>query len=1018
MFFTDDDIRRIKDASTGHLLNVVQDFQNLRKSGTSYVCDCPHCKASKKFSVNPAKDIYNCFSCHQIAGVGALDYLMRVEGNQFPEALEYLAGKFSVLLDAVPEQKKKPVKMKQGSKKAKGNDVNSFCAKMLAESGLTFEDVTANVYKTGKNESIFKLRTFRPGTLAENGTIDPRGDDVIIEYYDLEGMPVTYARKDHRKKETGERKEYYRIRWQFPDAHLDKDGKPFKYKSPIGSGTPIYIPERMRRLYKEKQQFDRLYIQEGEKKAEKACKHGIPSIAVSGIQNLGLNGALPEDIVRIITTCGVKEVAFIFDSDWDDISTNIRLNDRVEKRPSCFFFAARNFKEYMRTLKNRNIYVEIFIGHIQKNKAGDKGLDDLLANSLKGHEEELAKDIEAACNEKKGLGKYVEMFKITTWTDHKLQELWCLHSYESFAERHRDVLKNLPEFVFGRYRWKFDDSGKVVLAQPFDDDEKFWEEVEKNIRGGDTRIEYQFCYVNSHNFLQNRGFGRLRMLDKSFRFIQLDPPVVRMIEASDARDYLFQFAKHYCKKEVNEMLIKGVSQYVGPDKLSLLNFIEPNFIKPNRESQYFYFDSACWYITKDKVLEMGYESITHHIWEEQRKQIKAKYLGKPLITFKRDAEGKYFYEISEEGEKCHFLQFLQNASNFTWRKPAQEVESDENAENKMHLLSKLCAIGFLAMEAKDNNVARAVVGMDGKQSEVGESNGRSGKSLLGELMRHVTPTVYIPGKRPDIFNDQFVWNDIQENTKIVFIDDVLLNFNFEFLFPNITGDWSVNHKGEGRFTIPFSASPKIYIATNHALKGSGSSFKDRQWLLAFSDFYNDNHKPVDDFGSLFFSEWDFDQWNLTWNLLANCIQLYLNFGVIQAPGERLEQRKLRQEMGETLISWADEYFSCAEHLNVRLPRNDWYDAFCTYDPAQRKFISPTAFKKKFIMYCEWKGYIFNPQKYDSKTGYPFQVDQDGRPVIDDKAGGVEYFTVGTGTYTGNNDSDDISSEYEQKQIDF
>ena len=64
----------------------------------------------------------------------------------------------------------------------------------------------------------------------------------------------------------------------------------------------------------------------------------------------------------------------------------------------------------MRTLKNRNIYVEIFIGHIQKNKAGDKGLDDLLANSLKGHEEELAKDIEAACNEKKGLGKYVEMY--------------------------------------------------------------------------------------------------------------------------------------------------------------------------------------------------------------------------------------------------------------------------------------------------------------------------------------------------------------------------------------------------------------------------------------------------------------------------------------------------------------------------------------------------------------------------------------------------------------------------------
>ena len=69
---------------------------------------------------------------------------------------------------------------------------------------------------------------------------------------------------------------------------------------------------------------------------------------------------------------------------------------------------------------------------------------------------------------------------------------------------------------------------------------------------------------------------------------------------------------------------------------------------------------------------------------------------------------------------------------------------------------------------------------------------------------------------------------------------------------------------------------------------------------------------------VFFSEWDFDQWNLTWNLLANCIQLYLQYGVIQAPGERLEQRILRQEIGETLISWADEYFSSEEHLNHRL----------------------------------------------------------------------------------------------------
>lgn len=1022
MQFTKDDIRRIKEATKERLLDVAQDFHEFRKSGISYVCDCPQCGAAKKFSINPAKDIFGCFSCHQINGSGALAYLMKVEGKEYLAALEYLANRFNVLLDEKPEIKKRnaDTKLKKKSKANKGIDTDSYCARMLAASGLTFEDVTAKVYKSDDTKSIFELRTFRPGTIDERGIIT-KGDDVIIEYYDLDGFPVTYYRKDSKRRITSEKKEYFRVRWQFPDSHLDKEGKPFKYKSPPGSGTPVYIPERIRKMFKEKTPIPRLYIQEGEKKAEKACKHDIPSIAVSGIQNLGMNGSLPEDVVRIITECKVKEVAFIFDSDWDDISTNIKINDQVEKRPRNFFYAARNFKEYMRTLRNRNIYVEIFIGHIQKNEGGDKGLDDLLANTLSGKESELAADIDYACNDKKGFGKYVEIFKVTTLTDHKLQEFWCLHSHEAFAERHKEVLMNLPEFVFGRYRWKFDESGKVVLAQPFDDDEKFWKEVPKSDRSGNERIEIEFCYVNSQNFLQNRGFGRLRRLDRTYQFIHLDPPVVRSIDASDARDYLFQFAKHYCKKEVNEMLIKGVSQYVGPDKLSLLGFIEPNFIKPNRESQYLYFDKSCWYITKETVKEMGYESITHHIWEEQKKNIPAKYLGEPLIRFTMK-EGECSYVITKEGASCQFLQFLINASNFTWRKKPEEIDEKEENENRIHLLSKLCAIGYMAMEAKDNNVARAVIGMDGKQSEVGESNGRSGKSLIGELMRNVIPTAYISGKRNDIFSDQFIWNDVQENTKLVFIDDVLQNFNFEFLFPVITGDWTINYKGGRRITIPFAKSAKIYIPTNHAIRGSGSSYTDRQWLIAFSDFYNEVHKPLDDFGCLFFVEWDYDQWNLTWNLLANCIQLYLEFGVVQAPGERLEMRKLRQEITEPLISWADEYFSDPAHLNVRLVRKELYDAFCNYDQTQKKFISSTVFKKKFRLYCEWKGYAFNPNKYDPITGKPHQFDKDGNLIVDDKAGGVEYFTVGCANINSeNNDGDPslpFSSEPNNEQIEY
>ena len=1004
MRFTDDDTRRIKDASTGKLLDVISDFHELRKRGKGYVCDCPRCHAHDKFEYSPAKGIFKCWSCSDVGGTDAIGYLMKAENMQYYDALDYLARKFGVMLDPAPapHPRAKLPKMKKKSKEAKGEDTDSFCARMLSASGLTYADVTARIYRTGDTQSIFEARTFRPGTVDEYGNI-VQGDDVIIEYYDLEGMPVTYLRKmPGRRKGNAEPKEYYRVRWQYPDEHLDKNGQPYKYKSPAGSGTPIYIPERLRRMYKEKVQFPRLYIQEGEKKAEKACKHGIPSIAVSGIQNLGQKGSLPEDLVKIITTCGVKEVAFIFDSDWNDLSRNIKINTPVDTRPKCFFAAARNFKEYMRMLKNRSIMVEIFIGHILKNEADDKGLDDLLANTLQGREEELAQDMEFACNEKSGHGQYVDMYKVTTWNDQKLRELWNLHSHEKFAEQHKDVLKGLPEFIFGRYTWKFDEEGKLVSALPFEEDEKFWIEIPKEDRNGNQKCDNngnpiydcQYDYVSGKNFFQNRGIGRYRLLDDSWLFIHLDPPVVRTISVDDARDFMYAFAEQHCSRRVNNMLLQGGSQYVGPYQMSRLAFITPNFIAASREEQYFYFSSRCWHITQHEVKEVGYESIMHHIWSEQKKSVDAEYYGHPMITFSEN-EGKYTYELSAEGKKCHFLQFLINASNFTWRKKPEEVEEQEKLENNLHLLSKLSAIGYLLMEAKDNNVTRAVIGMDGKQSEVGESNGRSGKSLIGELMRQVMPIVYIPGKKPDIFNDAFVWNDIDEKTRLVFIDDVLQNFNFEFLFPNLTGDWTVNKKGGSRITYPFAKSPKIYIATNHAIRGSGSSFSDRQWLIAFSDYYNDTHKPLDDFGVLFFSEWDFQQWNLCWNLLANCIQLYLKYGVVQAPGERLEQRKLRQEIGETLISWADEYFSNEHNVNRRTPRKEMYDALINYDPAQRKYILPTAFKKKLVLYCKWKGYIFNPQKYDQKSGLPLFLDKDGKPVIDDKSGGVEYFTIGT-----------------------
>ncbi len=84
--------------------------------------------------------------------------------------------------------------MKKRSKEAKGESVEAFCARMLAGSGLTYQDVTAHIFKKGDTQSIFEAKTFRWGPVDEYGNIVD-GTDVIIEDYDLDGMPVSHTRK-------------------------------------------------------------------------------------------------------------------------------------------------------------------------------------------------------------------------------------------------------------------------------------------------------------------------------------------------------------------------------------------------------------------------------------------------------------------------------------------------------------------------------------------------------------------------------------------------------------------------------------------------------------------------------------------------------------------------------------------------------------------------------------------------------------------------------------------------------
>lgn len=325
-----------------------------------------------------------------------------------------------------------------------------------------------------------------------------------------------------------------------------------------------------------------------------------------------------------------------------------------------------------------------------------------------------------------------------------------------------------------------------------------------------------------------------------------------------------------------------------------------------------------------------------------------------LIQF-HQTDNVFHYELTQEGKKCQFLQFLINTSNFTWRKIPEEITEEDKRQEASILLSKLCAIGYLIFQKKRPDVSRAVIATDYMNKEPG----RSGKTLFVNFIAKFIQAEHITGRFIDI-NNAFIWNDLSSQTKLVVLDDLPENFEFDWLFPCINGDWVINRKGKQVDMIPYSYSPKIVITTFSEIAGKGVSVDYRKWELPFSDYYNASHSPIDDFGKCFFTDWDIEDWKYAYMLIADCVQLYLNYGPVLTQ-EILWESKIEVEIGTDFVSWADIYFSNPSYLNQTISRKKLYELFLKEDGKRRTCVSSTAFKHKLAKYCNAKKIAFSTQ---------------------------------------------------------
>lgn len=377
----------------------------------------------------------------------------------------------------------------------------------------------------------------------------------------------------------------------------------------------------------------------------------------------------------------------------------------------------------------------------------------------------------------------------------------------------------------------------------------------------DEKTDVECLGINpeaTSDFLFNRGIRR-----SGKTFYKLTGNIVEVISWDSILDMVVQEGVRLPKDfsiswdEESEVVIRknilnkvqGGGRKVMERDVILKEFVPENeeFIKDTEEMCYLFFKNGLLEVTKKSQRLLEYitsESTMGYIWKEQ------------II----DRDFKYV-------KKKSLIQTIL-----------------ENGIGKKHWEEVASTIGYMIHTFIYGEGVEILFCIDRNVGDINE--GGNGKDFFRQIIGNVRKTVVVPGKSLNIAH-QFSWERVDQDTQIVWIEDLGKHIKMEQLY-NLNNGINVRRM----HTQPFTVKCKIGISLQHLINMEGSSDQRRQIFLMFTDYYSlrggigKEHKDRNIFGD------SWQGWDEYYSMIVDCVMYYLKHGVRRMDiSHLLEMRK-------------------------------------------------------------------------------------------------------------------------------